>query len=279
MQKSRLTEIADKAFDLSNTLEYTMSIRFVPNGFCFIVYARKSEGLLYFMEVVEPGKSAVEVLTEYAQQHPVLKSQFHQVQFMDDESLCELVPMGILQEADAEAVWRLAHGDLDSSLQLHCDSLKVLDVNVIYAVQKATAHSVQSIFPNVRMVSRQSVLVQTAILANKKNNDSNLFLNLRKGSVDVVVVMNGKLQMANSFAYHNADEFLYFILGIYDLFGLDQYKSAVSIAGVVNDGLIASLKRYLKFVQVARPSLAGEFAKIESPERFLNLFNLPLCVL
>ncbi|MCQ2218925.1 MAG: DUF3822 family protein [Paludibacteraceae bacterium] len=281
MQKGRLTEIADKAFDLSNTLEYTMSIRFIPNGFCFIVYARKHDGILYFLEVAEPGKSSVEVLRDYSQSHPVLKSSFSQVLFLEEDSVYELVPMGIFQDSDATAIWKLTHGELAPTMQLNVDSLKILDVNLIYALQSDLVQSVQSCFPTVRFLNRQSLFIQTSVMENRKHSDSNLFLNLHAGFVDVVVVTGGKLQMANSFAYRNTDEFLYFVLGIYDLFGLDQYKSVTTVAGIVDDELMAALMRYLKNIRVAaRPSsLLGSFEKVEKPERYLNLFNIPLCVL
>lgn len=282
MQKERLTEIAGKAFDLSNTLEYTMSIRFIPNGFCFIVHARKSDELLYFMEVAEPGKSSAEVLEGYRQKHPVLQAQYLNVQFLDEDSVYELVPMGIFQESDALSVWKLTHGELDASLSLHVDSLKILDVNNVYALSSDFEQTVRSVFPSARFVNRQSVFIQTSVMENRRHSESNLFLNLHNGFVDVVVAVNSKLQMANTFSYRNVDEFLYFVLGIYDLFGLDQYKSVASVSGWVDEELMVAMKRYLKNVRIAmKPlSIVGDaFEKVEAPERYQNLLNIPLCVL
>lgn len=281
MQKSGLTEIASKAFDLSDTSEYTMSIRFIPGGFCFIVYARKDGGLLYFMEVAEPGNSSAEVLRERAASHPVLKSAFHQVQFIaGGGSACELMPTDIFQEEDARAVWRLTHGEVPETSSLHCDLLKVLGVNLAYLVPKDLEQTVRSTYPNVRFVCRQSVLVQTAVMANRKNAAANLFLNLSKGLVDAVVVLEGKLQMVNSFAYRNCEEFLYFVLGVCDLFGLDQYKSEVSLSGDLDGELVAAMRRYMKCVHPLSPlPLTDEFADITAPERHLSLFNIPVCAL
>ena len=280
-QKGVLTEIADKAFDLSNTIEYTMSIRCIPNGFCFIVYDRKRDGLLYFMEVSEPGKTSEEVLSAYAQTHSLLKSPFSQVLFLEEDSDYELVPMDIFQESDALAVWKLMRGGLKESLQLQVDSLKVLDVNTIYALQTDFVQAVRASLPNVRFVNRQSVFIQFSVMENRKHSDANLFLNLHRGSVDLVVVVNGKLQIANTYPFRNEDEFLYFVLGVYDLFGLDQYKSVTTVGGVLDEGLLSALRRYLKNVRIAaKPaSLSEAFEKVENPERYLNLFNIPLCVL
>lgn len=50
-----MTEITDKAFDLSQSINYTLSIRFIPNGFCFIVYGHNANKVIYYQEISKIG--------------------------------------------------------------------------------------------------------------------------------------------------------------------------------------------------------------------------------
>ncbi|MCK9156739.1 MAG: DUF3822 family protein [Paludibacteraceae bacterium] len=279
-----MTEITDKAFDLSQSINYTLSIRFVPNGFCFIVFGQDANKVICCQESSKVGWSPIEALGAQFEANPILKANYRQVLFLDDESSCTFVPTGVFSDADFSKVWKLNFGEEKEPMRFFSDTLRMADVVNIYALPVQKVSRLLRFFPSVKYVNRQSVHVVSSLMENKRHSEPQVFVNFYSDSMDVVLVRDKMLQLANSYTFRNDDEFLYFILNLYEHFALDQYNVETVVSGFIeeNDSKLALLKRYVKQVRLQKTSsfLSGkEFENMPNVWHHMNLFNLPLCAL
>jgi hypothetical protein len=279
-----MTEITDKAFDLSQSINYTLSIRFVPNGFCFIVFGQDANKVICYQENSKVGWSPIEALGAQFESNPILKANYRQVLFLDDESLCTFVPTGVFSDADFSKVWKLNFGEEKEPMRFFSDTLRMADVVNIYALPVKQVSRLLRFFPSVKYVNRQSVHVVSSLMENKRHSEPQVFVNFYSDRMDVVLVQDKMLQLANSYTFRNDDEFLYFILNLYEHFSLDQYNVETVVSGFIeeNDSKLALLKRYVKQVRMQKTSsfLSGkEFENMPNVWHHMNLFNLPLCAL
>lgn len=88
---------------------------------------------------------------------------------------------------------------------------------------------------------------------NRGSTISRMFLNLREGTMDLVVYRRGELLVANTFEFAAIDDAAYFALHVWQSLHLDQHTDEVQITGRRDsrDELTAAMRRYVKYVMPA----------------------------
>lgn len=277
-------DVKDKNFDIANSVNYTLSIRYVPNGFCFAVFCPIENRIIAFGERTHQGSSPIETLSAEAPADEILKAHYRKVYFLDETSRYTLVPNGIFEETDAERIYHLNFGKTDSQMVYCMDSLRLPDVALVYALPSELISSLRGLFPNVRTVCRQSVHVATALLGGSRRDLSHLFVYVYDDFFDAVLVSGGKLQLANTYEYRTEDEFVYFIVALYEHFGLDQYTVETVFSGEISasDPMFATLRKYVRSISFAGRSnfVTGKTFDVETLDGLTqNLSNISLCAL
>jgi hypothetical protein len=95
----------------------------------------------------------------------------------------------------------------------------------------------------------------TIFIANSLKNfdlEKQLFIDVYSDFFYANIIQNGRLLFSNAFEYANTEEFVYFVLNIFDKFGLHQLETKLIISGEIDkkDEKIKLLKDYIKMVNV-----------------------------
>lgn len=234
--------ISGKTFSPSHTQQYALSIRFTPDGFCFAILDEEGR-LLHYTHDPQANVS----LSSFE----LLQNSFRNVYLCCDSCDYTLLPKTIFQEQDIPHYWKINFGTNISSDDVYYNEVRLLDVVNLFGVDKELLAEVRRLFPSASLVHRQTMQIHRSVRKNKQEGGKQVFLYMNKGAVDVVLVEKGALLLANTFRYHSDDEFLYFVLNVFDQLKLDQYHIPTLVAGVLeNDEKVAKLRRYLKNVAV-----------------------------
>jgi len=278
-------EITDRSFDLSQTVNHTLSIRFIPDGFCFIVFNRRHKKILHFAEFTEKGRDPKQLLKETAAGNAILKSPFEEIFCVWDTPQYTLLPSAVFDEENRERYWKLNFGESDTQhLSFFSDRLKLPDVINIYAVPVEFVVFLKEIFPSIQFINQQSIQIIDSLFENKKENNSQVYLQVHRDFFDALVLQKGKIILANSYLFQSKDEFLYFSINLFEQLRLDPYATEIILSGEIDekDEKTASLRRYIQTVDfkgIAADVSGLNLKKLLHPERYINLFNLPSCVL
>jgi hypothetical protein len=278
-------EITDRSFDLSQTVNYILSIRFFPDGFCFIVFDRHRKKILHFSEITEKSKDPKRLLKENVANNAILKSSFDETFCVWDTPLYTLIPSAFFNEENIEQFWKLNFGESSTQdFSFFSDKLKLPDVVNIYTIPSVFAGFLKEIFPAVQFINQQSVQIVDSLFENKKENNSQVYIQVYRDFFDALVLQRGKIVLANSYRFQNKDEFLYFSINLFEQLQLDPYSTEIVLSGKIDetDEKTVSLRRYIRavnFKKIAVDVSGINLKKLPNPERYINLFNLPLCVL
>lgn len=278
-----MIEIAESSFDPANSPNHTLSIRFLPDGFCFVVASLTERRPLYFCHIAEAGKSVAQQFTEHLNKLDSLRRKYNEVFFLNDDRSYTLMPSAISDEADKVAYWKFcSHGD-PSLVKVMQDPIELCDAVLLHGVQAEVANALEERFPSIRFVHRQSLLSTQTMMRSKESGEDSVGILMGQGFFDLVAVKGNLLQMANTFPRKNAEEFLYFTLNVFDQLQLDPCNVKVTVRGDVKekDSTLARLGEYVSHVSVNnRPSveLGKSFAKAEICRKQTILFDLPTCV-
>jgi hypothetical protein len=278
-------EITDRSFDLSQAVNHALSICFIPDGFCFIVFNRRHKKILHFAEITEKGKDPKLLLKETAAGNAILQSAFEETLCVWDTPQYTLLPSAVFDEKNIAHFWKLNFGENDTqNLSFFSDRLKLPDVVNIYAVPAEFVTLLKEIFPSIQFINQQSVQIINSLFENKKENNSQVYIQVHRDFFDALVLQKGKIILANSCYFQNRDEFLYFSINIFEQLQLDPYSTQIILSGEIDekDEKTVTLRRYIRtvdFKKIAVDMSGLNLKKLPDPERYTNLFNLPLCVL
>ena len=278
-------EITDRSFDLSRTINYILTIRFIPNGFCFIVFNRHDKKILYFAEITEKGKDPKQLLKETVVNNAILRSPFEETFCVWDTPQYTLLPCAVFDEKNIEQYWKLNFEESDTQhLSFFSDRLKLPDVINIYAVPMEFVTLLKELFSSIQFINQQSIQIIDSLFENKKENNSQIYIQVNQDFFDALILQKGKIILANSYPFQNKDEFLYFSINLFEQLQLDPYSTEIILSGEIDeeDEKTITLRRYIRtvnFKTIATDVSGLNLKKLPDPERYVNLFNLPLCVL
>ncbi|MBR5972996.1 MAG: DUF3822 family protein [Paludibacteraceae bacterium] len=269
-----MIEISDTSFDLLKSSNYTLSIRLIPSGFCFAV-SDKEMNLLYFASCEDSFPADNEVVTK----------PFGQVYLCVDSNTYTLIPNPVYQPELQEQYWNLNFGSLSPMEKLQADNVRLTDiVNLFsYPVYDQRLMELKKKFPFARLIHRQSVQLCLATMRNKQTNNKQLFIHILNASFDVICMEKGSVILANTYDYHNEDEFLYFVLNIFEQLKLDSHTMEVVVGGSPAGREKELLLKYLRNVQedpqpIMKP-LSEPFLKhSDILNKQYTLINIPFAI-
>lgn len=278
-----MVEIAESSFDPADSPNQTLSIRFLPDGFCFVVASLTERRPLYFCLIKEAGKSVMQQFTEQLNKLDSLRRKYSEVFFLNDDKAYTLMPSAILNESDKIAYWKFSTQGDSSNVKIMQDSMELCGAALLHSISAQLSDLLTERFPSIRFIHRQSILATQTMMRSKESGEESVSILMGNGRFDLVAVKEGVLQMANTFSRKNDEEFLYFTLNVFDQLKMDPYKTKVTIQGDVTDkdSAVTRLNKYVSDVTVhAHPSveLGKSFSKSNICQKQMILFDLPSCV-
>lgn len=268
-----MIEISDTSLDLSQTQTYTLSIRLIPSGFCFAI-SDKEKRVIYYSccEGAFPTESAI------------LQKSFAQVLLCVDSNTYTLLPNLVFQSELQEQYWNLNFGFLSPTDQLQADNVRLTDIVNLYSYLGSEQRylDLKKQYPALKLIHRQSIQMCVATMRNKQSNHQQLYIHVLENAFDVLLMEKGKILLANTYDYHKEDEFLYYILNLFEQLKLDRYAVEVIIGGAPEGKEKELLSKYLRNVQDDQQPLLKEMAesleKDELDMRQYTLFNAPFAI-
>lgn len=97
-----------------------------------------------------------------------------------------------------------------------------------------------------------SVLIDTILQEEKTTEDPIVYINSNKNTIEVLVVAKGQLQLFNIFEYHSKEDFIYYILFVFEQLKLDVESTLVKLSGNIDkdDELYDILYTYVRHIDI-----------------------------
>ncbi len=165
---------------------------------------------------------------------------------------------------------------------LDTDKLSSLDIRNIYSFSDGFRKVTESYFPSAKMFHIFSALILGFKEHSKHQDGYSLFAHVWSHKMFLVLYDKDKLIFSNVFDYETAHDFLYFVMLIFNQFGLKPESDMINLSGMVTDDseIHYNLLRYIRYVNfIPDPTFyrfGSSFRNI-SKYFFYDLFSLKLC--
>lgn len=283
----------DRLFDKSSSGQYYLSIRIDPDGLSFSVYSPVTGKYLGLESVRFPAafsstgssyarKIFSEKLDSYLLNHPWLGNDFKACCVIMHSNQYTLIPAPLYNPENKQDYLGFVHSPAEGSLFAD-QKLVSVDSWIVYAADPLIYALPGKYFPAAKRYHHAGALLETIIpeYRNAELQDP-VFVNVKKDSVDIIVLKEGRLRYCNSFRWKVADDLVYFLIFVMDQLALNPEKVPVFLMGMIepDDNLHELMLKYIRNIGFLKP-FEDERTGFMIPQalicKFYDLLNPGLC--
>ena len=280
------TSFLDKSFNERNTRNYVMSAMLDVHGFALSVYnpaRNKITGLFtHQFEGLAKAEEIADSLAVLLNEVSWLAFPFSKVCLLYRNSLNTLIPQPLFDKKNAALYLEFNQG-IQRENRVVFDMVKQTDAVNVYYLPEALVEKVKTVWPNVLLKHASTGLIEhLAVLVKNKSDNNTLFVNVAKGSFDLVFFRENKLVYYNQFRFNTKEDFIYFLLTAIEQLDLNPETVKLMLLGRVDksDTIYEIIYRYVRHISfVGRNdnfSYSYVLDEVKAHEHFV-LFNSLQC--
>jgi hypothetical protein len=284
----KIVSTFDKALSIEASKYCRLSIQLSQDGFSFCVFdinRNKYCGIeVYEFNNVSSVIALNAILRDLVQTNDWLQAEFEKTEIIFETSKSTLVPVALFDHNHVADYLKLNHPP-DLGEVIGNDHLRQLDAENVFSLPDTLLATLREHFPGTGIHHFSSSLIES-LLIRYKNLDSNpiVFTNVRKSWLDIMVISKGKLQFFNSFRYKEKEDFVYFLIFVFEQLNLNPENTELKLMGEIPkvSPLFDLTFRYIRNVGFVERSNGSLYSYIfdEIPHHYyFNLLNLQHCEL
>ncbi|MBS1765691.1 MAG: DUF3822 family protein [Bacteroidetes bacterium] len=193
-----------------------------------------------------------------------------------------LLPDAFFNADKMELLFSTNHPLADDETLLF-DNLRRISGKNLYAVPEKLYHFFTSYYSNLSVFHGATSFIEGLLTQHKNTTGKVVTINVQGRNFEMVVNSGGDLEYYNRFNYQTAEDFMYYLVFVYEQLELNPETDTLMIAGTIekNSTLLALIRKYIRNTQfVQRPSFcfySYGFDDVASHYHF-SLYNQYLCV-
>ena len=165
----------------------------------------------------------------------LIKKDFQSVRIGVNTRHFTLVPKPLFQ-GNKQTDYLSHTGQIGDDDKIQMDEIKFLGANLVYTLDKGIQYLLKLCFPQSTVFhfftpflnAIQQIKIQESIQGNF------LFVDVKSKDLQVAVFIKDELKLINSYSYHSAEDFLYFISLLFDQFQLEPQQTQIFFSGLIH---------------------------------------------
>lgn len=287
VQFSKVVHAYDESLNQAHTKSYRLSIQLAADGFSFALFNTLNSK---FLSIESHALNSRDQLDDFIAQfmqfvsgHSWLTASYEHTTLLFEPAATTLVPGALYHSDDKDQLARF-NFEVDENSLVNADKLVNADAYLLYSIPLAVRSMINRLFPGHVLSSHTAALIEELMILNKNQPaGKRMFVNVRKGQVDVVILEGKQLLFYNSFAYHSKQDFIYYIIFVIEQLNLNPEEIELKFSGNIDrkSTLYDMAWKYIRNIQFQEYSSAYRYSYIFNdvpPHRFFTLLNAGLCV-
>lgn len=232
---------------LLHSTDNNLMIRVHPEGISYVITDENDEVVLQQLINVPTGKLKETQFFEHFFEQPELRISDENVSVVFENSRYQLIPNDLFRQDDFRELFEIEFGKDDKTKHLF-NLLPQWGIHLVYEVEEPLMDFFDRKYPEAEVEHHLFRLLKEDI--NKNSNSA--FVNLRKEWIDLFVVKDNALLLANPFETKTHEDICYFVLNAYEQLGLDTDMFTLKILSkkAVDKNLVELLKQYILKTEV-----------------------------
>lgn len=186
-------------------------------------------------------------------EHHISSQQFSEVSVVHRNNLYSLVPNALFDEKELPNYLKF-NTKLLANDHIVFDEIKNFDIVNVYVPFTNVNNHIFSLFGEFEFKHSGTVLLQTLLSHSPSTNDV-FYVYVSQKDMEIVVLDQRKPLLYNHFSFKTKEDFLYYLLFVYEQLDLDKESVELKLFGAIkeNDELYTIAHQYIKYVSVFTP--------------------------
>ena len=240
-----------KTNKIPENIHSRLSVQISLTGLSFLVINLETKESLFFSEKnIGSGATPEELLQEIdfiIAENEILQSKFDEVVVIYSNNVCTTVPVSLFDETKASEYLKFNSKILSNDFIAH-DILESYDVVVIYIPYVNINNYFFERFGSFQYYHAVSILLKEVLSVGKHTIGPRMFLHVQKEQLDAIVLVDGNLQLCNSFLFKTSEDFIYYVLFCLEQLKLNPDTIPMVLCGAIdtNDSNYEILYTYIR---------------------------------
>ncbi|MCB0568276.1 MAG: DUF3822 family protein [Phaeodactylibacter sp.] len=274
-------DIQEDTLARKHTNTYELSILMGMDSFDYMVLDSQQQVLAVKSFGLGSGPGYLSAVEAAFQSDKFLHQPFRNIRAGLTSGKFTLIPQRLYNPGENEAYIRQLTV-LAAEEDARADALPQLGMYNVYSAYREEVSLARRLFPGCRFFH-----LATALLEGLRHNlgtqeGYSIFAHLRGGQLYIIVFEGKELRFSNAFRYQAAKDFIYYVLLIYQQFGLEPERHTLHLSGqlVQDSEIYREAVRYIRHLEFLTAPAFFQFGPRLSQEPqylYFGLLGLSLC--
>ncbi|MDX2196178.1 MAG: DUF3822 family protein [Cytophagales bacterium] len=285
---SLVKKVKDDSFEVDHLHDYSLSLQVSGNSFRFcVIDTVKHRCMLIEDYSFHPGSDADHVIAQLAhifEDNTLLKAGFWKNIKLSIKNLkFSLVPQSLFSE-EYIGNYLAINCTYTNDEELHYFKHGRNDTVNIFASEKKITDWIKAQYPRktIEIMHHTSIFIEGVFQNHHHAAEKTVYINVEENIVTIVVKKGLQLEFCNNFHYRTTNDFLYYVLFVYDELGMNPDTTKTVLAGNIhkNSELYMRLYKYIRHVDFSlKPAslkFAYNFDEVHD-HRYFELYSMYYC--
>lgn len=228
------------------SIDNNLLIRIHPDGITYAITGENEEVILQQMISMHSRKLKDVYFLEHFFEQPELRVLSENVSIVFENSNYQLIPNELFRHDDVKNLYELEFGET-KNVDFIYNLLPQWGAHLIYSAESSLIEFLEKKYPEAEIEHHIFKLLRKKV----DRNTNRVYANIRKDTVDIIVIKGNELLLVNSFQAMTNEDICYFILNTYEQLGLDMKTIPLKLLSedAVSEKLVSMLKQYVSKVE------------------------------
>ena len=282
--KKKITQLhsfIDEAFDEKKTASYQLLLQMGVNDIQVAIHDKQQNKYIALEKYVVSNTDNFEALTDLfdilSKESKLIDHVFQSVICLIVSNLSTLVP-SVLFEEDKKEIYLNFNASLTEDEVIMADEINSLDAKNIFALPASLKTKLNHKYSNVKYHHASSALIDTLTANNKNQTGKKIYIHIESTHFEILLIEGKNLIFYNSFNYHSTEDFIYYVLFVFEQLQLNPEKTETILLGEVekSSALYTLTNKYIRNIKFAERTVDSDYSyQLQTLPKHFNftLFN------
>ncbi len=231
-----INSFVDEAFDAKKTASYQLLLQVGISSVLAGIYDKQKNKYIalekYSFSNVHNFEGVSELLDTFLKESKIAKNAFGAVSCVIVNNLSTIVPDALYEE-DRKKMYLKFNASLEGNEVVVTDELKSVNAKNVFAIPFSIKTKLDAQYQNVVYVHASSTLIDPLVASNKNQTGKKLYVHVQDTHFETVVIDGKNFIFYNTFNYQTPEDFIYYLLFVYEQLQLNPEKIETIFLGDV----------------------------------------------
>ena len=215
-----------------------LSIQVSLSGLSFCIHDTGREEIQFLenrpFDQAANAESLVDQVEQLLQHEKIADQEFGEVRVIHDNELSSLVPKALFNESNLSDYLKYNVKILETDY-ITFDELKSHDIFNVYVPFTNVNNYIFDRFGSFEYKHASTILIETLMNQYQGGDSKRVHVHIGNSHFEIVVVSNNKLLLYNSFPFQTGEDFIYYLLFVFEQLNLNREEDELYLLGNITE--------------------------------------------